>query len=59
MPLQKPGEEPNQPGEYEERGPRGGRLPNPRRVTMEPGDERLPPTQAPGNTWKRTGPPRP
>ena len=32
---QKPGETPNRPGEYEERGPRGGRVPSPR-----PGDDR-------------------
>ena len=54
-PLQKPGEKPRRPGEYEERGRRGGRVPNPRRVTIEPGDDRLPPTQKPGRRWTRTG----
>ena len=54
-PLQKPGEKPHRPGEYEERGSRGGRLSNPRRVTIEPGDDRLPPTQKPGRRWERIG----
>lgn len=39
--LQKPGQKPGRPGEYVERGPRGGSLPNPRRVTIEPGDAPL------------------
>lgn len=56
---QKPGENPRRPGEYEERGPRGGRVPNPKRVTMEEGDKPLPPTPEKGHTWERTGPPRP
>ena len=55
---QKPGETPNKPGEYRERGPRGGNVPNPRDVTIEPGDDRLPPTQEPGRTWERIGPPK-
>jgi hypothetical protein len=50
---QKPGEIPNRPGVYEERGPRGGRLPAPRVVTIEPGDRPLPPTQKPNRTWVR------
>ena len=53
MPLQKPGETPQQPGEYIERGPRGGQVDDPRTVTMEPGDTPLPPTQKPGRTWER------
>jgi hypothetical protein len=57
--LQKPGEKPGRPGEYTERGPRGGALPNPRRVTIEPGDTPLPPTQKPGRKWERTGPAKP
>ncbi len=57
--TQKPGEKPASPGEYVERGPRGGQVSNPREVTIEPGDNRLPPTQKPGNTWERTGPPKP
>jgi hypothetical protein len=55
---QKPGEKPERPGEYIERGPRGGRVPNPRQVTIEPGDPKLPPTQKPRRTWVRRGPPR-
>lgn len=56
-PLQKPGQTPARPGEYGERGPRGGEVPHPRRVTIEPGDKPLPPTQKPGRTWEREGPP--
>ncbi|MGI9047978.1 MAG: YjzC family protein [Rubrobacteraceae bacterium] len=55
----KPGEKPDSPGEYIERGKRGGQVPNPRKVTIEPGDERMSPTQEPGRTWERTGPPKP
>src|SRR6056297_938103 len=33
---QKPGETPNRPGEYRERGSRGGKVQNPREVTIEP-----------------------
>ena len=58
-PLQKPGEIPARPGEYTERGKRGGKVPDPREVTIEPGDKPLPPTQKPGRRWERTGPPRP
>ena len=42
--LQKPGQTPDRSGEYEERGPRGGRIAQPRQVTIEPGDNPLPPT---------------
>lgn len=60
MPInQKPGEKPVRPGEYEERGGRGGKIPNPRIVTIEPGDQKLPPTQEKGRTWERIGPPKP
>ncbi len=55
---QKPGQKPVKPGEYEERGPRGGHIPNPKVVTMEPGDEKLPPTKEPGRTWVRVGKPK-
>lgn len=55
----KPGEKPERPGEYQERGPRGGHVPKPRHVTMEPGDSPLPPTREKERTWKRIGPPRP
>ena len=53
MSLQKPGEIPNKLGEYVERGPRGGQVPDPRQVTIEEGDSPLPPTQEPGRTWER------
>ena len=56
--LQKPGENPDRPGEYIERGPRGGTVPNPRQVTIEPDDKPLPPTQKPNRNWERTGPPK-
>ncbi|MYD65829.1 MAG: YjzC family protein [Chloroflexi bacterium] len=59
MARQQPGEKPNRPGEYVEVGPRGGEVPNPRHVTMEPGDAPLPPTQKPGRQWEREGPPKP
>ena len=57
--TQKPGEIPHKPGEYEERGPRGGKLPDPRQVTIEPRDRPLPPTGKPNRTWVRIGPPKP
>jgi len=53
----KPGEIADKPGEYGERGSRGGKVPNPRQVTVDRG-EKLPPTQKPGRTWQRTGPPK-
>ena len=59
MTPQKPGEKPTRPGEYREVGPRGGEVPNPRQVTIEPGDTPLPPTQKPGRGWEREGPPKP
>lgn len=59
MPIrQKPGESPAKPGEYREVGPRGGEVPCPREVTIEPGDPRMPPTQQPGRKWERIGPPK-
>jgi len=57
--TQKPGENPDKPGEYEERGPRGGTVSNPRQVTIEGGDTPLPPTSESGNTWVRIGKPKP
>lgn len=57
--LQKPGEKPSKPGEYIERGPRGGTIPDARQVTIEQGDNRLPPTQDDGRTWERVSPPKP
>jgi hypothetical protein len=57
--LQKPGETPDKPGEYLERGPRGGSVSDARQVTIERGDPKLPPTSEEGNTWERVGPPRP
>ena len=56
---QRPGERPRTSGEFEERGPRGGQIPNPRVVTIEPGDAPLPPTTESGRTWVRIGPPKP
>lgn len=56
---QKPGQKPSRPGEYIERGPRGGEVPNPRQVTIEPGDSPLPPTAEPNRTWERVSPPKP
>lgn len=50
--LQKPGEKPNAPGEYKERGSRGGEVPKARQVTIEPKDNKLPPTQKPGRKWE-------
>lgn len=58
-PLQKPGQIPAKPGEYVERGPRGGQIPKPCIVTIEPGDKPLPPTQKPGHTCEREGPLKP
>jgi len=57
--LQKPGEQPQKPGEYIERGPRGGQVQNPRQITMESGDKPLPPTQESGRKWEHNGPPKP
>ena len=50
---QRPGEQPRRPGVYVERGPRGGQVPNPREVEIEPGDKPLPPTQKPDRIWER------
>ena len=48
----KPGPD-NQPkGTYIEDGPRGGQVPNPRVVKIDPGD-RLPPTQKPNRGWEK------
>lgn len=57
--LQKPGEKPRKPGEYIERGPKGGKVPKARKVTIEPKDDKLPPTQEPDRKWERVGPPKP
>ncbi|MDX9721004.1 MAG: YjzC family protein [Myxococcota bacterium] len=54
----RPGQTPPRPGEYQEHGPRGGEVRNPRTVTIERGDKPMPPTQAPGRTWERLGPPK-
>ena len=50
-PLYKPGEDNKPAGKYEEVGPRGGSIPNPRTIEIQQGD-RLPPTQKPGNKWR-------
>lgn len=52
------GEIPEKSGEYRERGPRGGEVPNPRQVTIEPGDKPMPPTQKSNRTWERVGQPK-
>lgn len=54
---QKPGEKPSRPGEYEDRGPRGGQVDKPRQVTIQPGDDKLPPTSELGHTWVWIEPP--
>ena len=54
----KPGEKPGNSGEYIERGPRGGAVPNPRQVTIGPNDSRMPPTMQKGRIWERIGPPK-
>lgn len=56
--IQKPGEKPTRSGEFIERGPRGGEVTSPRVVTIESSDSPLPPTQKPGHTWERIGPPK-
>ncbi len=58
MSIQKPGEKPNRPGEYREVGPGGRPVRNPREITIEPRDPRMPPTQQPGRRWRRIGPPK-
>jgi len=55
--LQKPGQKPDRPGEYIERGKRGGQVNDPRQVTIEPTDDKLPPTQEPNRNWEWIGPP--
>lgn len=52
---QKPGQKPRRSGEYIERGPRGGQVRKPRKVTIKPKSNPLPPTQKPGRTWVRIG----
>ena len=54
--LQKPGENPKKTGIYEERGSRGGKLRDAKRVRIEPGDKPLPPTQKPNRRWIRVSP---
>jgi hypothetical protein len=53
--LQKPGEKPKKPGEYIERGPRGGKIRKARQVTIDPSDSKLPPTQGKNNKWEWIG----
>ena len=50
--LIKPGTDNKPAGLYQEVGPRGGEVTKPRVVSIDTGD-RLPPTQKPGNKWKR------
>ena len=55
--LQKSSEKPAQPGEYIERDPNGSPVPDARQVTIEPGDDKLPPTQKEDRKWEWIGPP--
>lgn len=48
---QKPGEKPQKPGPYHETGPQGGKVSDPRRITITPDDGHLPPTKKPDRTW--------
>lgn len=50
--LYKPGTDNLPAGKYIEKGPRGGDIPKPRVVKIDPGD-RLPPTQESGRTWQK------
>jgi|GEM_PF-1833307 len=56
--LRKSGEIAAKTGEYEERGPRGGKLADDKTVTIDDRTDRLPPTQKKGRTYVRTGPPK-
>ena len=55
---QKPGEIPNKPGEYIERGTRGGMVAHPRQATIRRRSGKLPPTQKKGYIWEWIGPAR-
>jgi hypothetical protein len=55
--LQNPGEKPDRPGEYIERAPDGSEVPGARQVTIEPADDKLPPTQKEDHKWEWIGPP--
>ena len=57
--MLRPGDRPPLPGEYVERGPHGELIQDARRVTMEHGDEILPPTAAADRVWVRVSPPKP
>ena len=50
--LYKPGQDNRPAGRYTETGPRGGTVNRPRHIHIDPGD-RLPPTQQPGNRWRK------
>lgn len=49
----KPGTDNQKPGRYVEVGPRGGKVTNGHTATIGKGD-RLPPTSAKGNGWKKS-----
>jgi hypothetical protein len=52
--LYSPGKKLVYPGEYVEVDKKNGLLiPDGKQVTMEPGDEKFPPTSAPNRGWKR------
>ncbi len=50
--LHSPGTDDLPAGEYQEVGPRGGKVKNAQQVTIEKGD-RLPPTPVKGHKWTR------
>ncbi len=47
-----PGTDNEPAGKYIEVGPRGGKVNNPHKATLDSGD-RLPPTSKEGNKWKK------
>jgi hypothetical protein len=54
----KSGEIAKKTGEYEETGPKGGKLPDGKKVTIDDASDRLPPTQEKGRAYVRRGPPK-
>lgn len=54
--LYEPGEIPLKGGAYIEVASDGGRVKDPRVITIEPGDKPFPTTRVKGNKWARIGP---
>lgn len=50
--LYKPGEDNKPAGKYKEVGPRGGKVSDGNKATIDKGD-RLPPTSKAGNRWEK------